>query len=281
MDKAENIAFVEKCISFYKKNNGMRIILVDDIRHFLVDDLKITGIKPKELKKNLIEIAYQNLNPENINLYAKHLPNFGFTLYDMMELLDITKYRAQKLVKNGYVRKIGEYETRGYDKRRYYIYSIPDVISVHDNNIIQKTERTYNVEATDENIASALYLINKSAKVSRDTKVNAYHSRKFSVCNASKTRASNLYDLKDKAMKVLISDGRMTYQGIHIQKIESEDVYLDFYRMGDFSFHIPHIGMINQNDILGVIEGEISAEKTKVANINFNEAKYLLTKLVS
>ena len=133
--------------------------------------------------------------------------------------------------------------------------------------------------ATDENIASALYTINKSAKVSRDTKNRSYYNRKFQCCGAAKTRMLNLYHLKDAVLKKLQEEDRVEYLGVNRQVFDyGPDSFLRLYRIGDFTFHIPcQKDEVNELEILDEeIDGEISAEKTRNVDINFRQAMLLL-----
>ncbi len=75
------------------------------------------------------------------------------------------------------------------------------------------------LEITDENIAAALYIVNKSAKKSRDTKKWNYQWKQHGVVSAAKTRENKLYQLKDKVMEELIRQGMASVEGIHSQII--------------------------------------------------------------
>ena len=268
----------KRCVERHKKQNRFQAVLKDDLAAYLnrIDET----VTKRTLKKDLVEIAYSHLTPETVDDFTRNLPSFGLTIYDAMEILGLTQYQARKLASQGKLEKIGEMygETSrsAGGRKTYYMYSIPSIIRASGEKIEVKT---YDVEPTDTNLVSALYLINKSAKVSRDTKWKAYAEGKHGVCHAAKTRAEKLYNLKDRAVKKLVEEGKMRFVGVHDQKMGGLHVnYLDKYEMAGFSFHVPHTGEVSKGEVIGVIDGEISAEKTRKVGLTFNEAKYLLEK---
>ncbi len=266
----------ERCIERHKQQNRFQAVLKDDLAAYLsqIDET----VTRKTLKRDLVEIAYRHLTSDTVEDFTRNLPSFGLTIYDTMEILGLTQYQARKLASQGKLEKIGEMygdtcRSAG-GRKTYFMYSIPSIIRASGERIKVKT---YDVEPTDMNLVSALYLINKSAKVSRDTKWKAYAEGKHGVCHAAKTRAEKLYALKDRAMKKMVEEGKMRFVGVHDQKMGGLHVaYLDKYAMEGFSFHIPHTGEVEKSEVIGVIDGEISAEKTRKVALTFNEAKYLL-----
>ena len=266
----------EKCIERHRKQNRFQAVLKENLAAYLsrIDET----VSKKTLKKDLIEIAYAHLTPETLADFTQNIPSFGLTIYDAMEILGLTQYQARKLANQGRLEKVGEMYgdiCRSAGRRKtYFMYSIPSIIGASS---VKFESKTYDVEPTDSNLVEALYLVNKSAKVSRDTKQKAYAEGDHSVCHAAKTRAEKLYDLKDRAMKKLVDEGKMSFVGVQGQKIGDTRVcYLDKYAMCGFSFHVPHVGAVNEAEILSVIEGTISAEKTRKVGLTFSEAKYLL-----
>ncbi|WP_100408466.1 YkyB family protein [Bacillus solitudinis] len=135
-----------------------------------------------------------------------------------------------------------------------------------------------NFELNENNLGEALYIINKSAKKSRDTKQENYYSKNFGVVSRSKSRQSSLYDLKNDVISKAERDGIAEIIGYHVQEhYERPDVFLVLYRIGDFTFH--NIADVNPENTdlerLGEI-GVISAEKTRKVEMKFNEAVKLL-----
>ena len=159
-----------------------------------------------------------------------------------------------------------------------FVFNITFKIPTSHAGLLEKKQQPV-LPATDENIASALYTINKSAKVSRDTKNRSYYNRKFQCCGAAKTRMLNLYHLKDAVLKKLQEEDRVEYLGVNRQVFDyGPDSFLRLYRIGDFTFHIPcQKDEVNELEILDEeIDGEISAEKTRNVDINFRQAMLLL-----
>lgn len=137
---------------------------------------------------------------------------------------------------------------------------------------------------TSENIAQSLYIVNKSAKKSRDTKNLNYDLRNHDVVQRSKTRQQKLYSLKDLALQKAIDDRFVSYIGIHKQIIEHDEYfstnYLKLYKFNDFTFHIPiSEHEVNESEIIGDI-GVISSEQKIKNTINFNEAVNILERYV-
>lgn len=134
------------------------------------------------------------------------------------------------------------------------------------------------IEPNPNNVCEALYIINKSAKKSRDTKNNNYRVD-FRVLNAAKTREEKLYNLKNKVMDKLIKEGTLKLMGYHIQN-GYNTTYLKLYKYesdtNTYTFHmISNKAEVEGLENLGII-GEISAEVSGEKKIKFNEAVRLL-----
>lgn len=126
---------------------------------------------------------------------------------------------------------------------------------------------------TDVNLAKSLYLINKSAKKSRDTKKLNYQHHNYGVVSRSKTRQNKLYALKNQAIQKLVQENKAKIIGYHIQKLRysGEKVYLLLLEFAGYTFHLP----INKTDaknynFIGEID-LISADSAK-NDIKFNQA---------
>ena len=149
-----------------------------------------------------------------------------------------------------------------------------------DQTQIIKTRTKQEIRELDltlENICESLYIINRSAKKSRDTKNSHYFQRNFGIVAKAKSRQNNLYELKNNVMEKLINDNELKLQGYHKQ----HENYLLYYVYNNFGFHM----ISNQKDIenikfLGDIDENISAEKTSKCDIKFNEAIDLLERFL-
>ncbi|MFC7062757.1 hypothetical protein [Halobacillus seohaensis] len=133
------------------------------------------------------------------------------------------------------------------------------------------------LDYSDKCLSDALYMVNKSAKKSRDTKTKSYSSGKHAVVSRSKTRQERLYDLKDKALKKLEKTGRLTLRGYHKQS----DNYLHLYEFGRHTFHKPVRYVDKSAAYLGEIEGIIGSERSKETQLNYFQAVKLLENYVT
>lgn len=158
-----------------------------------------------------------------------------------------------------------------YYSRRYNLYDTSKCVALK-----QRTINIKELPLTDENIAEALYIINKSAKKSRDTKNAKYWKRDYATVSRAKTRQSKLYQLKDEVISKLMKEQRVEIKGYHVQETEYGKRYLLLIEFAGFSFHMPMLqSEAEQYEYLGEIS-IISAEVTRKTNIKFNEAVNLL-----
>lgn len=93
---------------------------------------------------------------------------------------------------------------------------------------------------TDEEIFKSLYVLNKSAKKSRDTQKKASAENRSAVFKRAKQRKDFIYTVKHLVMEKLIADEKLKFIGIHKQDINGHSFYLVYYKseMG-FSYHRP------------------------------------------
>jgi len=196
-------------------------------------------------------------------------------------------------------------------------YGTYDLFDINDCIKIKKRKVDISdIPMTDENIAEALYVINKSAKTSRDTKGFYYEDGRHDIVKRSKNRESKLYNLKDKVLNKLIEENKVEVIGTHKQIVKQKfrdkiyyldnqivecfddddfeydhyeyvehekeiDQYLILYKLASFTFHRP----INKSEalkyqLIGKIDDAISSHKQKT-KIRFNEALKLLEKYLS
>ena len=149
-----------------------------------------------------------------------------------------------------------------------------------DNTIEKRRRTTRELPCTPINLCEALYLLNKSAKKSRDTAQSSYHHSKHGLAKSAKTRKTNLYTLKDAAVKKMVDDGILELKGYHEQTHSigsgTEISYLLLYQYEDFEFHIPHSARPKDLELLGNITQLISKEATRECSIKFNDGVALL-----
>lgn len=266
----------EEIIELHKTNGRFRFVYKESLQEFLKENY---GIKTKS-KSEAEAKAYELLNPDTLQFFAENLERFGISQEDAAKCLGVSGHMMKKLISENKIRVIGSYVFHYYRRCEYNIINVLDVINIAESikNKKKKSE-VQSIPCTKDNLAEALYVINKSAKKSRDTKQKSFCKSKHGVCHSAKTRSRNLYHLKDVALKKMCQDGFAEYMGIHRQIIEDrrEPVLLDLYAIGRFTFHCPHYGEVNEKEIREeVIDGKISAEQTKEVSIKFGQAVKLL-----
>ena len=111
-----------------------------------------------------------------------------------------------------------------------------DYVLYHIDNCIEiKKRQVKEHPITVKAIAEALYLINKSAKVSRDTKQTYYYMGKHQIVQSAKTRQAKLYALKDRVITKLLAEQKIDVKGYHTI-VNRQFLLLHLER---FIFHIP------------------------------------------
>lgn len=163
----------------------------------------------------------------------------------------------------------------------FEFYTIKDTEPIRKRNKTQVIE----LEINPENLCKSLYLINKSAKKSRDTKVDNYKINNHGVVRRAKTRQNNLYELKNKSMQYMINEGILRPRGYHMQTISgyTDKQYLLMYSYSEYKFHEVYQGTEEPQDIkyLGKIDHSISAEVHFDFDIKFSDAVALLKKYIA
>lgn len=102
---------------------------------------------------------------------------------------------------------------------------VADTIEIKKRRVVAIDES----DITSENIGAALYVINTSARKSRDTKALNYQMRRHSEVQKAKNRQQSLYDLKDKVISKSLTDGIASIVGYHIQKLTRTVRYKEYY----------------------------------------------------
>ncbi|WP_285395261.1 YkyB family protein [Lysinibacillus sp. fls2-241-R2A-57] len=202
--------------------------------------------------------------------------------------MEVPHFHSWKNIEEGYYTKTklkNELGLKPFDESQYdataklYVNSKwGNYVLYHIDNCVEiKKRKVTEHPITLQNIAESLYLINKSAKVSRDTKKDNYHLKNHSFVQAAKTRQSKLYDLKVSVIKKLLSESEIEIKGYHTMF----GGFLMLLEINDFTFHLP----VFKNEIanlthLGVLENEISSERTRKVSLNFFEAENLLNRYI-
>lgn len=269
----------EKIINTVKEKFRLMSVNSDELCEFIKDYFNPNFEENQRSDYKTVMDAQEYLTPDNLMDFCK-LDKFGLSKGDLETVLNVSKSTVNKLVKEKKIHLLAKISLDR--KKEVHIYSIPDVIKVYEQETLPVKKSVYSdipLEPTDENIAQALYVINKSAKVSRDTKQKEYNYGRHSLCKSAKTRMQNHHDLKDAVMKKLISENRMEYIGINKQETSWGTNYLLLYKMCGFTFHLPcydNSKYTEENNILRDINGVISSEKTIKVNVKYHDAIRLL-----
>lgn len=193
-------------------------------------------------------------------------------------------YFTKTTLKNEYGLKPRDVNEHDVTLKAYMQGKWRDFVLYHiDNTVEIKKRKIADIDPTIENLSQALYVINKSAKVSRDTKNENYQRRRHGIVSAAKKRQEHLYSLKDATLNKLLKEKLANVKGYHKQKSSYNDEYnyLILIEFGDFTFHKPSFpGQVENLVELGEVN-KISSEKTFKAKINFFESEKLLEKYIS
>lgn len=160
--------------------------------------------------------------------------------------------------------------------RDFEFYKMEDTIEI--KNRVKK--EVIQLEITNENIFKALYVVNKSAKKSRDSKVKNYSLRNYGIVSRCKDRQNDLYNLKDLVMQKAIAEKIIEFQGYHLQVINGITNYLCLYKGGNFTFHIPMSEKPTGN-FLGEINSVIASEIKVNTKITFTQAIDILGRYIA
>ncbi|GEM02533.1 hypothetical protein SAMN05421839_1429 [Halolactibacillus halophilus] len=181
----------------------------------------------------------------------------------------LLKIHHRKITEQTKVRgTVSLYTPHGH--KTFNLYAIEDAIPIKKRHVEIK-----HVHLTDKTLSEALYIINKSAKKSRDAKNLAYLLGDHQTTQSQKSRQQNLYKLKDKTLAILAAQGKLIYLGYH----EMDDDYLYLYRFGEYTFHIPKQAEGNP-PLLNDLSEPISSEQTRKTTLRFREAQALIQRFL-
>lgn len=138
-------------------------------------------------------------------------------------------------------------------------------------------------ELTDENIFKSMYILNKSAKKSRDTQKKANSEGNITLMKRCKTRKDYIYKIKHLAMEKLVEEGRLEFMGIHKQDVNETSFYLAYYKSKDgFSYHRPatkeEIKLFKEEKIVSMTV--VPATVKHKQDIKFKEGVEILLKYI-
>lgn len=164
--------------------------------------------------------------------------------------------------------------------KRDHLYDIEQCMPIEDYSI-----SIDHIEMNTENLAEALYIINKFAKQKRDNKKDHYQLGHHDIVKNLKYREQQLYDMKAQVLAKMLQEQRAEIKGIHKQiintKTKSECInHLLLIQVGERTFHRPAKSKdIKKYPFLGEID-IISAERESTS-LTLLEAVKLLEKYLS
>lgn len=159
---------------------------------------------------------------------------------------------------------------------KFYTIEEAEPIKVRKKPIIR------DLEINSDNLCESLYVINKSAKKSRDSKQENYYGKNYGIVNRCKDRQEKIYELKNDVLLKMIDERIVSLNGYHVQLYNGKRNILLFYTYKEFSFHIID-NFVDEKamNFLGLIESLISSKMTRKTEIKYNEAIKLLEKYLS
>lgn len=137
------------------------------------------------------------------------------------------------------------------------------------------------MDFSDKELLESLYVLNKSAKKSRDTQKKAIQEHRIAVAKRAKARKDFIYKIKHLAMKKLVLEDKLKFIGIHKQDISGGSFYLAYYKSKEgFSYHRPatkaEIKMYKEHVIASM--DVVPADIKRKPDIGYEQAvKILLT----
>lgn len=134
-------------------------------------------------------------------------------------------------------------------------------------------------EINDETIFKSMYVLNKSAKKSRDTQKKANKENNLPLMRRAKNRKDFIYKIKHLAMDKLVEEGKIEFIGIHKQDVNKTSFYLAYYKSKQgFSYHRPatkkEIKQYKENSISTMTV--VPATVKRKQDIGYNEAVQIL-----
>lgn len=183
----------EKIYEVFWDKNIARMINRADLFSFLKQYVN-PGLLTRSSKSELVHDLKEYMTTANLEFIAERMESFGLPMVDTVSVLDTTSYAVKKLVDNDTLRIVGTFKG-GNQRIPYKLCSVLDILDISHAGLLEKKQQPV-LPATDENIASALYTINKSAKVST---ANIYSSRN-SILELVKSQSQAELDVLNKVI---------------------------------------------------------------------------------
>ncbi|MGJ7044629.1 hypothetical protein [Thermoanaerobacterium thermosulfurigenes] len=156
------------------------------------------------------------------------------TYEPIAEYFKCSTYQIKKLWQKGLIKEKKMKSFHDFGKTfKYPVFDLNEIIKNENyikNFIKTKKQKIRELEITPQNIAESLYIINKSAKKSRDSKQKNYDMGNYGITARCKDREQYLYTLKDKVIKKILDLNWGIIKGYHTQEREyyyETEIYVD------------------------------------------------------
>jgi hypothetical protein len=156
------------------------------------------------------------------------------TYEPIAEYFKCSTYQIKKLWQKGIIKEAKMKNFHDWGKTfEYPVFDLNEIIK--NENYIKsfiKTRKSIirELEITPQNVAESLYIINKSAKKSRDSKQKNYNIGNYGITARCKDRERYLYNLKDKVIEKILDLEWGKIKGYHTQEREyyyEDKIYVD------------------------------------------------------
>jgi hypothetical protein len=246
-----------KLSSLAKKNN-MDLKILKKIIKNCIDSFSKDLYIISEFNNNFSKIK----NEYEQEIIREEIKIDTVNVYEVCKLLNLKIEEVAKIRNAKIIEPNGVQTIRGkWGNCDSYTYSRKHILSQKDNAIEylkkleekkeKRREKNDAIEINLSSIAEALYVLNKSAKTSRDSKKNAYETMKHDIVKRAKNRQDKIYEIKDMVINKLCEEELIRPIGYHIQKITivTRDKYQRIYNnTAKNDYNINDIGDCDEED---------------------------------
>jgi len=140
-------------------------------------------------------------------------------------------------------------------------------------------------DVSDDILSQALYIVNKEAKKNKDQKVIGYNTGNFDQMTTHRAIERQLYELKDGALKRLLTSGKTQIIGVDLLVLPHKTMQLLIFTFNGSTFHMPveNLGDVINMDSLpraGNYDRKGWSHRPKSCSISKNEAVVILRNYV-
>jgi len=138
---------------------------------------------------------------------------------------------------------------------------------------------------SDDVLSQALYIVNKEAKINKDQKVIGYSTGNFDQMATHRAIERQLYELKDGALKRLLTSGKTQIIGVDLLVLPHKTMQLLIFTFNGSTFHMPveNLGKkINIDSLpsVGNYDRRAWSHRPQLCSISKHEAVVILSNYV-